>query len=75
MWSSKVVPELEDVKGAVNAKEKGTVSDPESEAKIRAFLEQYLNLKPKVETDDEGKINHARVTGDVLVSLLRLEHH
>ena len=75
VWSSKVVPELEDVKGAVNAKEKGTVSDPESEAKIRAFLEQYLNLKPKVETDDEGKINHARVTADVLVSLLRLEHH
>src|SRR5437773_6750097 len=75
VWSSKAVPELEDAKGAVNAKDRGTVVNPESEAKIRAFLDRYLNSKPQVETDAEAKVNHVRVSGDVLVSLLRLEHH
>jgi len=75
VWSANEAPELEAVKSVVNSKERSTILDPQSEDKIRAFLEGHLPSKPNVETDEETKVNHARVTGEILVSLLRLEHH
>src|ERR1051326_439865 len=42
IWAETAVPELEAVKGVVNPKQKGTVSDPDQVAAIRGFLKQHI---------------------------------
>jgi hypothetical protein len=69
------VPELEAVKGVVNPKQKGTVSDPDQATAIRNFLKQHAATPPEVQADAESNINHLTAKGSMLVNLIRLEHH
>ena len=75
IWSETAVPELEAVKGVVNRKQRGTVTNPDEENAVRSFLEQHGTARPEMQTDTESNINHLTAKANVLVNLIRLEHH
>jgi serine/threonine protein kinase len=75
VWSAAPVPELEAVKGFVNPKDRGQVSDPKLAEALGAFLSKHWATKPQVEVDKTAKIVSVKSTSDVLVNLLELEHH
>lgn len=75
VWSAIPVAELEAVKSVVNAKEKGTVSDPQRIAAIRNFLDTNWASKPEVEIDKVNKLVRVKAKSDHLVNLMELEHH
>jgi len=75
IWSETAVPELEAVKGVVNPKDKGTVTNPDQVNAVRGFLEQHATSRPEIQTDSESNINRLAAKGSVLVNLVRLEHH
>jgi serine/threonine protein kinase len=75
IWSAEVVPELEAVKGVVNSRDKGTVTDPDQANAVRAFLEQHSTTRPEIKADDDLHVNHLTAKGNVLVNLVKLEHH
>ena len=74
VWSESGVPELEAVKGVVNPKQKGTISDTGQAEAVRAFLEKYSKINPEIETNETTKVNHVIAHGDILVDLMKLEH-
>lgn len=75
IWSETAVPELEAVKGVVNRQQRGTVTNPDQVNAVRSFLEQHATARPEVQTDTESNINHLTAKANVLVNLIRLEHH
>jgi hypothetical protein len=75
IWSEAAVPELEAVKTVVNPTDKGTVTNPDQVNAVRGFLEQHATSRPEIETDAESNINRLTAKGNVLVNLVRLEHH
>lgn len=76
VWSATPVPELEAVKAVVNEKDKGTISDSNQANAVRAFLTaHHSSSRPELEKDTGNKQTNVKGTGDVLVSLIGLEHH
>ncbi len=75
IWSTEAVPELEAVKGVVNARDKGTITDPSQANAVQRFLEQHSTTRPEIRADEDSHVNHLNIKGDVLVNLVRLEHH
>ena len=75
IWAETAVPELEAVKGVVNPTEKGTVTNADQVNAVRSFLQQHAMEQPEVQTDAESNINRLSAKGNVLVRLIRLEHH
>jgi class 3 adenylate cyclase len=70
--SAREVPELEAVKGLANPKDKGAIRDPGQIDAVQAFL----GRQPAPEAVEEAarKRTLLKGQGDVLVSLLKLEH-
>src|SRR5439155_22263455 len=58
VWSESGVPELEAVKGVVNPKQKGTISDTGQAEAVRAFLEKYSKINPEIETGTHRSEEH-----------------
>jgi serine/threonine protein kinase len=75
IWSAEVVPELEAVKGVVNSRDKGTITNPDQANAVRAFLQQHSTTRPEIKADDNLHVNHLTAKGNVLVNLVKLEHH
>jgi serine/threonine protein kinase len=75
VWSATPVAEFEAVKGVVNPKQKGTVSDPRAIEAIRNFLGAQWASKPEVEIDKANKLVNVKAKSDLLVNLMELEHH
>ena len=75
IWAETAVPEFEAVKGVANRKQMGTVTNPDQVTAIRSFLEQHATARPEVQTDTESNVNRLTAKGNVLVNLIRLEHH
>jgi hypothetical protein len=75
IWAETAVPELEAVKGVVNPTDKGTVTNPDQVNALRGFLQQHAMEQPEVQTDADSNINRLSAKGNVLVRLIRLEHH
>jgi serine/threonine protein kinase len=75
IWSAEVVPELEAVKGVVNSRDKGTITNPDQANAVRAFLQQHSTTQPEIKADDNLHVNHLTAKGNVLVNLVKLEHH
>ena len=74
--SAKAVPELEAVKGVVNEKDKGTISDPNQADAVRAFLTAHQSSsRPEVEKEKGNKQTNVRGKGETLVNQIELEHH
>ncbi len=76
VWAASPVPELEAVKGVVNEKDKGTISDSNQANSVRAFLTaHHSSSRPEVEKDKGNKRTNVRGKGEILVNLIELEHH
>jgi serine/threonine protein kinase len=74
--SAKPVPELEAVRGVVNEKDQGTISDSNQSNAVRAFLTAHQSSsKPELEKDKGNKQTNVRGNGETLVNQIELEHH
>ncbi len=75
VWAQRSVDELEAVKGFVNPKERGFVASPEMRSAVYEFLKSHSSSKPGVERDEVKKETIVRASGDMLVHVIKLEHH
>lgn len=75
VFSTTAVPELEAVKGFANKRDKGVITDPELDKAAKAFIETNSVTKPSVEKIDERKETSVRSSGNVIVHVIKLEHH
>ena len=75
VWAAQPVPELDAVKGVINAKDKGEIGDADQAKAVKQFLEKHSSDKPEFQKDSLNKQTNLKGKGDVLVHLLELEHH
>ena len=75
VWSKQSVAELEAVKKWVNPQDKGTIGDTQQVTAVREFLARHFASKPQVQKDEASKRTILRGQGDILVNLMKLEHH
>jgi serine/threonine protein kinase len=75
IWTEKEVPELEAVKGFANRKDRGVVSSPGLRTAVSEFLKAHSSSKPTVERNEDKKETVVRAPGEILVHVIKLEHH
>ena len=75
VWAAAPVPVLESVKRFANPQDRGEIKSAEQSAAVADFLKTRSSAKPLVERDPEKKETTVKATGDVLVHVVRLEHH
>jgi serine/threonine protein kinase len=75
VWSAAPVPVLESVKRFANPKDMGEIKSAEQNAAVADFLKTRSPAKPIVERDAVKKETTVKATGDVLVHVVKLEHH
>ena len=73
VWSSSSVPLFESVRRWANAQDKGQIKDQEQLGAIRSFLSK--NSEASSTKDEARKVTTVKGAGEVLVKLVRLEHH
>ena len=74
IFAGREVPELEAVKGLANPNDKGVVKDPIQIEGVRHVLGRYSAARPETVPDETTKRTVLKAKGDLLVSLLKLEH-
>lgn len=74
VWSERVVPELEAVKGWANPKDQGAISDLTQRVSVFRYLTPFSATKPEAERDEEGKQMKLKAKGGTLVWAMKLEH-
>jgi hypothetical protein len=75
LWAAKEVPELEAVKGFANSKDRGVISSPGLRTAVSQFLKVHSSGTPSVERDQDKKETVVRAYGEILVHVIKLEHH
>jgi serine/threonine protein kinase len=75
VWSKKDVPELEAVKSFANSKDRGVISSPGLRTAVAQFLKAHSSSMPSVERDQEKKETIVRSNSEILVHVIKLEHH
>jgi hypothetical protein len=75
VWATESVPELERLRELVNATHKGRISDPAQIQVVRDFLEGHAASQFESYQDQQKRQTRVRGRGDVLVTLVELEHH
>ena len=75
IWAKDPVPPLEAVKGLANPRDRGVVGDSALVEGIRAFLGGHAGVSVKATRDEQSRHTVLEASGNVLVSLLKLEHH
>jgi Domain of unknown function (DUF4384) len=74
VWSERVVPELEAVKGWANPKDQGAIRDLIQRVSVLRYLTSFSAVKPEVERDEASKQTKLRGKGESLVWVMKLEH-
>ncbi len=76
IWSAAALPELESVKGVVNFKDLGEISNPDQIRVVREFLNKhyYDAAKPLREQDEVNKQTLIKGSSEVLVYLIKYLH-
>lgn len=74
VWSAEPVSELELLSGFVNQQNRGTISDPEQIAQLRALLNRLSSPAPEVTEDRLKKQITVTARSKTLASLIALEH-
>jgi serine/threonine protein kinase len=74
VWSDRIVPELEAVKGGANPKDNGAINDLAQRASLSHYLAPFSAIKPEVERDEVNKQTRLRGKGGTIVWMMRLEH-
>jgi serine/threonine protein kinase len=75
VWAAQSVPELERFRELVNPTHKGRISDPAQIQVVREFLEQHAASQSESYQDQQNRQTRVRGRGDILVTLVELEHH
>lgn len=75
IFSAHSVPEFEAVKGALNDKDKGSITNPMQISAIKDFISRHEKPAPQSIVEDEAKQTIIHGTGDLLVSLRKFEHY
>lgn len=76
IWAARSLPELEAVKGVVNVKDQGVIKDPARMRAVRELLtQQHQPSRLTIATDEAAKQTTVKARGEVLVHLIKLEHH
>lgn len=73
VWSSSALPLFESVRRWANPQDKGQIKDQEQLGAIRSFLSK--NIEASSMKDEARKVTTVKGEGEVLVKLVRLEHH
>jgi serine/threonine protein kinase len=75
VWSDKDVPELEAVKGFVNSKDRGEIGSPGTRTAVNEFLQAHASPTPSVIRDEDKTETTVKANSDILVHVIKLEHH
>jgi hypothetical protein len=75
IWAAQPVAALEAVKGVANPQDRGLISNPAERDAVRALLASSDPAQTEVKEDRAGKQTHVTGRGEVLISLIELEHH
>jgi len=75
VWAEKGVPEMDAIKGFANAKDRGVISSPGLRTAVNEFLRAHSSSAPSVARDEDKKETVVKANGDILVHVMRLEHH
>ncbi|MGI9068085.1 MAG: serine/threonine protein kinase [Pyrinomonadaceae bacterium] len=75
VWAGKEVPEMEAIKGFANRQDRGVVSSPGLRTAVHEFLKAHSASSPSVERDPDKKETLVRANGEILVHVIKLEHH
>jgi serine/threonine protein kinase len=75
VWSENEVPELEAVKGFANAKDRGVISSPGLRTAVNQFLKAHSAAAVSLERDEQKKDTRVAANGEILVHVIKLEHH
>ncbi len=66
---------MEAVKGFANPKDRGVISSPGLRTAVNEFLKAHSSTKSYVKRDEDKKETIVRANGEILVHVIRLEHH
>ena len=75
VWAAKEVPEMEAVKGFANSKDRGVISSPGLRTAVNQFLKAHSSTAPSVERDQDKKETVVKANSEILVHVIKLEHH
>lgn len=75
VWSTGVIPEMEAAKTFGESEHQGVVDDPDIVRSIQAFLNRFESSPPASTTDETNQQTIVAGQGNVIVKLLKLEHH
>jgi len=75
VWGEKDVPELEAVKGFANPKDRGVISSPGLRTALNEFLKTHSSTNTSVERDADKRETSVKANGEILVHVIKLEHH
>ncbi len=75
VWAEKDVPEMEAIKGFGNSKDRGIISSPGLRTAVNEFLKAHSSSSPSIERDQEKKETLVSANGEILVHVIKLEHH
>jgi hypothetical protein len=75
VWTALAVQPFEAIKDKANPVDQGVVSDTAHRDSISEWLARHAADKIATERDDGARQTVVRGWGDVLASLIRLEHH
>jgi hypothetical protein len=66
---------LEAVKGFANPKDRGVISSPGLQTAVNQFLKAHSKPSAAVERDEEKKETIVKANSEILVHVIKLEHH
>jgi hypothetical protein len=75
IYAAESVPEMEAVRGVVNEKDQGFIRDLRDALAIQKFINARSADKREAVKSEERRETSVTSAGDVLVHLIRLEHH
>jgi len=74
IWSERSVPELEDVKGWGNPKDRGVIGNPQQIISVKRYLAAQSDIKPEIANDGITQQTKVTAKGEVLTCLVKVEH-
>ena len=75
VWAAKEVPEMEAIKGFANSTDRGVISSPGLKTAVNQFLKAHSFGAPSVERDQDKKETVVKANSEILVHVIKLEHH
>jgi serine/threonine protein kinase len=75
VWAEKDVPELEAIKSFANSRDRGIISTPGLRTSVNEFLKAHSTPSGLVKRDENKKDTLVTANGEILVHVIKLEHH